>query len=1102
MGRILLKDTNKGDIYLDIEGDSPTDAEKAAISKEFFSTVPTKSQIDYATASLDEIREYNKKRAELEGRQEGSEEVDSLKDPDVDYTSGLQNLTIRTGLANKELASEKAEYLKDVLGSKGFRQDKGGRFILTKEGRKTLGLAEGPEIAIDEEGFSRYDIADFVGEAGVPIGFGIVGGILTGGMAALPAMALVGGSMALGKIVDETLEWAQGYQKQTKGDLARDVAFEGAMGFLGEGIGRGISAVVGRFLKGASTEAVEQSKELGREMLKRGYRPSVEGAAPGAFSILSRVQAVYEGVIPNKTAALKNVEALKKDLQSLGMDKTADLEALSKILKDDIDKLYRGPEETFRQAQQVLDGEIDLAIKKIIDPLRSGRELNQSVVQGLKDAKRSFKENSDALFKAANDTLGEDSRIIPVGELADDIYRLSKNNQAKNLLTDNVIGIFSRARTAAIAKAKNSGKYQDLDKLAKSKDATDRKLYNEIISRETYISPSEAQILREVLSDIQYNPAFVTTLKGLRINNFNNKLEMSFKDGAAKLKNRIAEINTNKIQGPANVEQLDRGLTLLNRARKYYAIGLEKFKDAELAAIIKNARDGSKELDITKIVGPLVRPNEPQRLSSFLRAVKGVKPLKEKTKIGDFDVKLAKEEPTIRFDGEDISIAKAKEELARLQQAGLTRAQTRELQADISKAERDLALGKTFEKERAARDTKFGQFTQRSETIRRQLASQWTRDLLDDPLRSMSFKKGVQVYDGIKIARQIDALGKTKDVLFRGELKELNELLTLLKSTGTEFDRGIVEGFANQPLAQAIQGLSQATRNFKAVKDDAFLKNINKARPDDIMDRIFIPKKPLLVSQFMNNNLRLGDDVVKFSDEAHDALKRDVQNEAMGRILRSLGDVNSAKFSEDFLSGKMGGDLFKTLDNYGEETLTAMFGKKQTSELFKLSEIMKRASQEPLAGKGGLAAPTIALGLTVFGVLQAPLVALPTLLYYTAMSSLLRKPSVLKMLTSSRRPGAGLISTVTRDIQTEVQKANVQLATSPEGPFAPTPEQNVQIRKAVSPVTSSIPNVAPATVGTVGNIDPTNPIITPNPMDQALAQRLAGTSAISPRLPN
>ena len=48
----------------------------------------------------------------------------------------------------------------------------------------------------------------------------------------------------------------------------------------------------------------------------------------------------------------------------------------------------------------------------------------------------------------------------------------------------------------------------------------------------------------------------------------------------------------------------------------------------------------------------------------------------------------------------------------------------------------------------------------------------------------------------------------------------------------------------------------------------------------------------------------------------------------------------------------------------------------------------------------------------------------------------------------------------------------------------------------------AIPNVAPATAGTAGTIDPTNPIITPNPMDQALAQRLAGTSAISPRPPS
>jgi len=1073
-------------------GDEPTQDEinslYSMLQKEAKGSTPEIStpEIDLAKASPEEIAEYARQKRNLgidpvSGEKLSKKATDNLKDPDVDYTSGLKNLSIRTGLANKELDSEKAAYLKDVVGAKGFRQDKGGRFILTKKGRETLRMGDGPELAIDEEGVSRYDVADFIGEAGVPIGFGIVAGILTGGMAALPAMAVVGGSMAVGKVVDETMEWAQGYQKQDKGDIARAAAFEGAMGFLGEGLGRGLANVVGRFLKGSGSEAAEQSKELGREMLARGYRPSVEGAAPGAFSILSRVQAVYEGVIPNRTAALKNVEALRADLQKMGITKGTDLESFTKILKDDIDKLYRGPEETFRKAQTALDGEIESAIAKIIAPLRGGRELNEQVINGLKDAKRSFKENTDAMFKVADDALGN-NRVIPIGEIADDIFRLSQNKAVKGLLTPQIMKIFSNARTSAAQRAKDSGKYPDLDKLKASKDAADKKHYNEIISRETLVSAREAQVLREVLNDIQYNPAFVTSLKGLNIKAFSDKLDNAFKDGSVKFKNKILQINESRIQGPADIEKLDRGLDLLLRARKYYARGLNKFKDAELASILKNARalgEGSTELDIKKIIDPLVKPNEPELLKRFLRAVRGVKPITGTGRKGDVLRGVTKEEPTIRFDGEDISITQAKAEVKRLEDAGVD---ARIIRNDIRKAEEALKRSKAFETERATR----------SESIRKQLASQWTRDLLDDPSRSMSFKKGRQVYDGIKIAGQIDKLGRTKDVLFKGELNELNELVAVLKATGSEFDREILDQFAGRPIAEAIKGLTKATEDFKAVKNDAFLKNIRKARPDEIVDRIFVPKKPLMVSQFMNNNLKVGDTTLKFNDEAHRALTEEVKNEAMGRILRSLGDVDSTKFSDDFLSGKLGGDLFKTLDNYGEDTLTAMFGKEQTSELFKLSEIMKRASQQPLMGKGGLAAPTIALGLTVFGVLQAPLVALPALAYYTTMSSLLRKPAVLKLLTSSRRPGAGLVSTVARDIQTEIQKINIQAITSSEGPFAPTPEIQRSMQQATAPVRAAIPNVAPAFGGTqAAKIDPTNPIVNPNPQSQALAQTLA-----------
>ena len=35
-------------------------------------------------------------------------------------------------------------------------------------------------------------------------------------------------------------------------------------------------------------------------MRQLGFQPTVEGGAPGAFGILTRLQAVYEGISPNK----------------------------------------------------------------------------------------------------------------------------------------------------------------------------------------------------------------------------------------------------------------------------------------------------------------------------------------------------------------------------------------------------------------------------------------------------------------------------------------------------------------------------------------------------------------------------------------------------------------------------------------------------------------------------------------------------------------------------------------------------------------------------------------------------------------------------------
>ena len=131
-----------------------------------------------------------------------------------------------------------------------------------------------------------------------------------------------------------------------------------------------------------------------------------------------------------------------------------------------------------------------------------------------------------------------------------------------------------------------------------------------------------------------------------------------------------------------------------------------------------------------------------------------------------------------------------------------------------------------------------------------------------------------------------------------------------------------------------------------------------------------------------------------------------------------------------------------------------------------------------------------------------PIATGSALAFYTGMSSVLRSKAALKLLTTTREPGADLISTVARDIQTAVQKTNLQIATSPEGPFKLTPETKQTVQQAASSLRSAVPNVMPPTAGTATTVDPTNPIVNPDPATQALAQRLAGTSAISPRLPN
>jgi hypothetical protein len=1120
MGIIKVR-TPGGVQQVRIAGDSPTELEQRAIIAQFYpekaqqlgatttTTLPTTPvpEIDLATASAAEIREYTSalKKAGINPvtmqplKEEETLFDEQLKDEDVDYTSGVRNLSLRMGLSNKELTEEKTAYLKDKVGADGFRLDKGGRFILTKKGRKKLGLGDGPEVAIDEEGISRYDVADFVGEAGLPLGVGIVAGFLTGGLGTLPAMTAVGISMGLGKVADEAIESAQGYQRQTKEEITRDAIIEAGIGFAGEGVGRFISGLAGRLFKGSPSREAELAKVGGREALEAGYLPTIEGAAPGAFSILSRVQAVYEGVIPNKKAAQNNINQAMKDLRELGSVAEGNIANLNRLLKKDVDRIYMDSGEAVTEARRVLNNEIESELQKIIAPLKKDVDLPKEALKTLKISNDIFREQVDQLYKMASEKLGRNNKIIPLGQVQEVIDEQFATREMFDIFNKQGISdIFRNARAEAI-KRLESTKYEkgffkrlrDTKGKSEEKIAQDQALYKELIRKEMYVSPEQGQILRNILTQLNYDPRFSQQLKARDFGVIRDTLTKSFSDAEDKLRiavdslkefppgSRVKPKITDTLRIDGDVNELSQGLQLLRETGEFYADGIGRFDRTITAKIFKETRGGKKKMNPSRVLNYVVKNDDPKNLEDFLKEARGVPRVP--------GVEL--EEPKVRFNEVEYSIDEAEEILRPFVKVdpstGATKIdpQGKSLNARIQKAKA----------ERAKRKDVIEQGGRQAEDLRKQLASAWITRLMNQNLKVKNLKDGEFVFDGIKIQREIEKLGATKDVLFRGELEELDELLKLFRSTGAEFSEQTMQEFANRPLSQAITGLKEAIETQKKVSDNDLFRSLARADEDEIVDKLFRRNRPDRIRQFMDNKIRVGDQTRSLPN--HEDLVEDVRDAAMARILRSVTDVNSSRFADDFLSGKVGRDFFESLDGYGRETIEAMFGKEQSDSMYKLADIMIRSSDQPLKGKGGLAAPTIALGLTIFGVLTAPLATLPALGYYTFMSMALRKPGVLKLMTSSREPGAEVISTALRDINTAVQKTNLQLGLSQQGPLNLSPEQRQNVTSFVNPlvqqVSQAVPNVQSAFAGTpAASVDPTNPIVNPDPATQALAQAL------------
>ena len=124
---------------IEIAGDDPTQAELDKTLQFFQSEQPTVGDVDLASASVEEIRDYARQSRlagvdPVTGGQITEDEyVSKYKEPNVDYRTGLDSVAgfSRFQFGRMDTDQEKSNYLKTVVGDEGFRVDALGRHILT-----------------------------------------------------------------------------------------------------------------------------------------------------------------------------------------------------------------------------------------------------------------------------------------------------------------------------------------------------------------------------------------------------------------------------------------------------------------------------------------------------------------------------------------------------------------------------------------------------------------------------------------------------------------------------------------------------------------------------------------------------------------------------------------------------------------------------------------------------------------------------------------------------------------------------------------------------------------------------------------------------------
>ena len=955
MGIIKVR-TPSGIIQVRIAGDAPTEEESRAISESLSgasATSPTDTGIstsvrpNLANMTTEQLQEYSRMRQQAgitaTGEQMTPDQYSQVyREEGVDYTQGLQDTGpfSRFGYGRMDTDKERENYLNKTVGKGGFRKDALGRFVLTTAGRQNLGMGEGPELAIDEEGLSWGDFKEFMGQAGAPMAAGIGAGLMASGVGFVPGVLIAGGAAAAGKVLDEAAESAQGLQDQTFDDVMRDAAFEGVTSMAGEGLGRGVSKLFGKMIKGPGGAENEILRQQAQELLARKFQPTIAGATDEGFRpILNRLQSVYEAVFPNKKAASQNLDNIVSELRSLRVVDPAAINDLSDVVRRDIDKLYSTADEDLLRTQKMLNTSIEKDIGRVMAGLRKDGFVPKDLTEVLQLRKRIFDENLDSVFSKTSKVL-RGQAIIPTAGVKRELDRLVNDSAAD------------------IGNTKFAKMVSDLPEFATVQDVTR---------------------IRTALADASYSPSLVADVNVGALGALRGSITAALNDAEVSLARAVGmpvEEGT-KIMGPkdftASFGEMSEALGLLRRANGLYRDGMKRFDNVVTQSIMKQGQKG--QLNEKFIFDQIIQKDNPEAFRQLMDAVRGAK-FMEELPMGD---RTARQQ---LVNGMPIDRARAEMNLLpeNSQARRLLAQEIRRVETRATAAEQSAKVG-----------------AETAEGLRQSLARMYLENVVSRS-RAIDPSTGAELIDPVKFAANLREKGSVFDELFRGEKKQLNDLLTVVERGKADLAPSVLDDLmnSNRPLAEALTDLKAMQSQRTAMDKNQFLRVLQEADPEAVAKAVLRSK----------NNIATAKNVLS------PAALEGVKDAAMGQILRQADIATTAggqvKMTDDFVeafrSGRLGDRLQGIINSYGDETLDELFGAGTAKSLNTIAADMIRTSNASIAGKGGLAAPQIALGLGMVSILMNPLATLPTAAAYMVMSKALRNPTVLKAIMASRNP--------------------------------------------------------------------------------------------------